>query len=342
MKPIRERNPVVVGLVGLVILAVIALLAFDSGNLPIIGGGTTYTADFSEAAGLAPGNEVRVAGVTVGSVTGVTLDGSAVKVAFRVKGTWVGNASTVGIAIKTLLGTKYLGLDPLGTAPQDPTQTIPASRTTSPYDVTAAFQQLGRTFGQLNTGQIASGLQALSSAFASTPPYVSNSLHGLASLSQVIASQDTQIAQLLAGTRSITGQLSTEDSQFQTLINDGNLLLGELQQQQQAIGSLFTGTQALATQLSGLVKDDNAQLAPMLRELGQVTSVLEQNYGNLNKALSLLGPYYKLLGNALGNGRWFDAYLCGLVPPSYGGTQPPSYHGVKPPASCMSPKAGGG
>src|SRR5262249_55541098 len=80
MKSLSERNPIAVGLAGLAILVAIALLAFNADNLPFIGGGTTYTALFTEDAGLNPGNEVRVAGVTVGKVTGVALDGNRVKV----------------------------------------------------------------------------------------------------------------------------------------------------------------------------------------------------------------------------------------------------------------------
>ena len=127
--PIRERNPVAVGLVGLAILAIITAATYFSGNLPFIGGGTGYTAYFAEAAGLQPGNEGRVAGVTVGKVTGVSLAGDQVKVTFTVKNTWVGDQSTVAIDIKTILGSKYLALDPLGPASQDPSAAIPVSRT---------------------------------------------------------------------------------------------------------------------------------------------------------------------------------------------------------------------
>jgi phospholipid/cholesterol/gamma-HCH transport system substrate-binding protein len=104
VKPIRERSPVAVAVVGLVILLGLGSAAYAADDLPVIGGGTTYRADFTESAGLNSGNEVRVAGVKVGKVTGVSLDRGRVKVTFRVKDTWVGNASTVSIMIKTLLG----------------------------------------------------------------------------------------------------------------------------------------------------------------------------------------------------------------------------------------------
>jgi phospholipid/cholesterol/gamma-HCH transport system substrate-binding protein len=329
IKPLRDRNPVVVGIVGLLLVAAIAWVTFNAGNLPPFAG-TGYTAYFTEAAGLTPGNEVRVAGVTVGSVTGVSLAGDQVKVTFTVKNAWVGDKSTVGIDIKTILGAKYLALDPLGPSAQDPSQPIPSSRTTSPYDVTQAFNQLSTVFQQLNTAQIAKSMEAISATFANTPPEVHQALTGLASLSQAIASQDNQIATLLTGTNKITGTLAGENGEFTKLIDDGNLLLAELDQQQQAIGSLLTGTESLATQLTGLVNDDNAEIGPLLNKLGQVTTVLTQNQDNLTRALQLASVYTRLTGNALGSGRWFDAYLCGLIPASYGGTQPAT--------GCMPPK----
>jgi phospholipid/cholesterol/gamma-HCH transport system substrate-binding protein len=332
MKPLAERNPIMVAIVGLIILAVLALLTFDSENLPIIGGGTTYTAYFAEDAGLVGGNEVRIAGVTVGQVTGIALDGNKVAVTFRVKNAWVGNQSTASIQIKTLLGDKYLALDPLGTTALNPAQPIPLSRTTSPYDVTQAFQGLGQELNQINTTQLASSLETLSAAFATTPPYVRSALRGLASLSQAVASRNAQVTSLLAGAKTVTGTIAGEDSEFAKLLGDGNLLLAELRQRQAAIHSLLTGTQALATQLSGLVNDNQARLGPALSALNQVTNVLEHNQANLKKALALAGPYYRLLGNTLGNGRWFDVYLCGVIPLSY---LPAN---ARPASGCEPPK----
>jgi len=244
----------------------------------------------------------------------------------------VGNETKAAIKIKTLLGDKFLALDPLGVQPQDPGTPIPLTRTTSPYDVTQAFNGLGQQVSQINTVQLGRSLQTLSEAFSGTPPYTRSALRGLASVSQAIASRDNQLTGLLRGAKNVTGALAGEDARFAKLLGDGNLLLAELRQRQAAIHALLTGTQALAVQLSGLVSDNQATLGPALQALDQVTTVLENNQANLKKALALAGPYYRLLGNALGNGRWFDTYLCGLVPKSY---LPP---GTGPSTGCEPPK----
>jgi phospholipid/cholesterol/gamma-HCH transport system substrate-binding protein len=335
-RPLRERNPVAVGAVGLVLLALVTVLAYDADALPLIGGGTTYSADFTEAAGLKHGDEVRVAGVKVGKVTHVGLDGGQVKVAFLVRHTWIGDASTAAIGIKTLLGEKYLALDPLGSTAQDPGTTIPKSRTTSPYDVTQAFNGLGRTFGAIDTDQLAASFQAISDTFKDTPASVRTAATGLSSLSKTISSRDAELATLLSGSKQLTKTLSDQNGRFQELISDGNLLLGEVEKRRTAIHSLLTGTENLGTQLNGLVADNNRQLAPTLSALDRVTDVLLANQADLDKVLALAGPYYQVVGNTLGNGRWFDSYLCGLVPKDYlpGGTPPAT--------GCMPPKATGG
>ncbi|MFI7545194.1 MCE family protein [Actinoplanes sp. NPDC049599] len=329
-----SRHPALAGVLGLVLAAVLALVAFNADHLPIVGGGTTYTADFTEAAGLRTGNEVRVAGVKVGTVTRVALHDGLVRVDFRVKDTWVGDTSTVAIRIKTLLGDKVLALDPLGGASQDPRTTIPVSRTTSPYDVTAAFGQLSDTVSQIDTDALARSFSTMAQTFRNTPDSVQGALRGLSDLSRTISSRDTQLAQLLTATRQITGRLADDNAQFQALLADGNLLLAEVQRRRDAIGALLTGTQQLAAQISGLVADNTATLGPTLAALDRVTDVLQRNQDNLTRALALAGPYYRMVGNAIGNGRWFDAYLCGLVPDSY------LPAGTAPPSGCMPPRTG--
>jgi phospholipid/cholesterol/gamma-HCH transport system substrate-binding protein len=137
-------------------------------------------------------------------------------------------------------------------------------------------------------------------------------LRGLSALSRTIASRDQQLTQLLRNTRSISDVLATDDPQIAALVRDGNVLLQELQARSDAVTQLFDGTQRLSRQLIGLVHDNSATLRPALTQLDRVTSILQTNQANLQHALHLLGPYYGLLTDALGNGPWLDTYLCGL------------------------------
>ncbi|MEV1018930.1 MCE family protein [Streptomyces sp. NPDC050264] len=336
LKPIKERNPVAVAVVGLVVLALLALAAVNVSSLPVVGGGTTYTADFTEAAGLGDGDEVRIAGVKVGEVTGVALDGNKVKVSFDIKddSTWIGDRTTAAIAIKTLLGDKYVALDPVGGERQNPDTRIPTSRTTSPYDVTQAFEDLSGTIDDIDTKQLATSFETISETFKDSPPDVKAAVKGLSALSKTVSSRDTELAQLLAGSKKLTKTLQTKKSSFETLIDDGGSLLGELKKRRTAIKALLSGSEALGKELGGLVDDNEKQLGPTLTALGRVTDVLEKNQGKLDKTLALVGPYYRLIGNTLGNGRWFDSYLCGVVPRDY---LPAS---SLPKTSCMPPKSG--
>ncbi|MBY8852993.1 MCE family protein, partial [Saccharothrix sp. MB29] len=181
-------------------VALLLLAAFHSDDLPVIGGGTTYSAEFSEAAGLVPSHEVRVAGVKVGKVTDVELAGDRVLVSFKVKDAWVGDRSTATIRIKTLLGQKYLALDPQGSQPLDPGDPIPRERTLSPYDVQEAFNGLATTVGQIDTRQLADSFQVLSETFQGSAESVRGALDGLSALSRTISSRDEQLAALLANT----------------------------------------------------------------------------------------------------------------------------------------------
>ncbi|MGW2178225.1 MCE family protein [Streptomyces sp. NPDC001732] len=336
IKPVRERSPVAVAVVGLVVLALVALGAYRADSLPFLGGGTTYSADFTESAGLEEGDEVRVAGVKVGEVTGVSLAGSKVKVGFRVEDVWIGNSSTVAIAIKTLLGEKYLAVDPLGDAPQDPDERITASRTTSPYDVTQAFDGLGETIGEIDTDQLAKSFETISATFKDSPPDVKSAAEGLSALSKTVSERDAQLATLLKGSKQLTKTLATKKSSFETLLEDGNLLLGEIRARRDSIHLLLTGTRNLGTQITGLVKDNDKQLKPTLDSLGRVTAVLVKNRKSLDKVLSLAGSYNRLVGNTLGSGRWFDNYVCGLVPKDY------LPAGTPPATGCMPPEQRGG
>ncbi|GAA5153378.1 MULTISPECIES: MCE family protein [Amycolatopsis] len=318
MKSFSSRNPVPIAVVGLVLMALGLVVALNADDLPLIGAGTTYSADFTEAAGLKPDDEVRVAGVKVGKVTDVELDGAQVKVSFKVKDTWLGDKTAAAIKIKTLLGQKYLALDPVGDRALDPGTTIPKERTLAPYDVIDAFRDLSSTVDQIDTGQLAQSFDTLSQTLSGTPDSVKGALSGLQQLSDTIAKRDSQLSQLLANTRQISQTLADRDAELTKLLADGNQLLDEIAKREQAISTLLTGSQELSRQLKGLIDDNDKQLTPVLDSLDQLTSMLQRNQDSLAQGIARFAPYIRVFTNTVGNGHWFDNYICGLLLPSIG------------------------
>ncbi|MDT8915604.1 MCE family protein [Amycolatopsis sp. PS_44_ISF1] len=323
MKSFRERNPLTLGVAGSVVLAAVLTLTLNWENLPVVGGGTTYQAEFTEAAGLQADDEVRVAGIKVGEVDDVELADDHVLVSFRVKDAWIGDRTSAQIKIKTLLGRKFLALNPTGGADQDPDRPIPRTRTVTPFDVTDAFNGLADTAGAIDTKQLADSFTAISDTFRNSPEHVRTALDGLSALSKTVSSRDNEIAELLSGARKLTTTLANSNDDFEKLIDDGNLLLTELDHRREAIHQLLVGAQQLAQQLNGLVADNKDQLAPALGQLGQVTDLLQRQNDNLAKSLQLAGPYFRVVNNAVGNGRWVDSYLCGLIPENRDPCTPP-------------------
>jgi phospholipid/cholesterol/gamma-HCH transport system substrate-binding protein len=261
---------------------------------------------------------VRIAGVRCGRVTGVSLAGDKVAVRFRVRHAWVGDESEAYIKIKSVLGRKYLALDPRGSRPQDARKPIPLGRTASPYDVLEAFRDLSRTTDEIDTDQLANGLTALADSMRDSPAQLRAALAGLGRLSETINKRDTELRTLLSNAAGVSGLLAARTGEVERLIADGNLLLGELQARRTAISRLLEGTRALAEQLRGLVADQSGQLRPALEQLGRVNDLLLRNQQKLSEGLYLLGPFVRLLTPAVGNGRWFDSYVYGILPPTLG------------------------
>ncbi|AWK71582.1 MULTISPECIES: MCE family protein [Rhodococcus] len=311
----KRRSPAVAGALGILVVLLATLSAFFLDSLPLIGAGSTYTAQFSEAAGLKPSNEVRIAGVKVGKVTAVELDGDHVNVDFKVTDAWVGNETSASIQIKTILGQKYLALDPRGSDSLNPNDPIPLERTTSPYDVVEAFSAAAETVGDIDSDQLAESMVTLSQAFEGTPSEIRASLDGVSRLSETIASRDQELRKLFDATGTTTKVLADRNAEFNRLITDAGLLLAELNSRQQSISQLLTGTQRLSQQLTGLVRENEATIGPALEQLNGVVEILKANNENLDRAMKLYEPFVRLYTNVVGNGRWFDQVVVNLLPP---------------------------
>ena len=320
MTPFRERDPIPIAIGGIVAIALLLLGSFnlDKVPLPIFGKRTTYQAAFSQAAGLQRENEVRVAGVRVGSVTAVELDieRKQVLVTFQIEeDVDLGAETKAAIKLKTLLGTKYMELTSAGGGTLAAGDVIPVERTSVPFQIYEAFNEFTGTLEEVDTAKLAESLDVLAETFSDSKGNARSALTGLSALSKTIASRDAELKTLLAGTKKVTAVLASRDDELTKLIADSDLVLRVVLQRRAAISALLRDTSVLAKELTSLVRDNRAVLDPLLDNLHSVVNVLKANLSSLDKSVAALGPFARYATNATGNGTWLDVYSENLVVP---------------------------
>ncbi|MFG1998912.1 MCE family protein [Spirillospora sp. NPDC048911] len=334
--PFRERNPVPIGLAGFAVIIVLLVLAMNLGSIPFISGTKTHTAAFAEAAGLKPDEEVRIAGVKVGKVTATEIEDGHVKVTFQVdNGVRLGDRPKAEIKIKTVLGAHYLALTPRGSG--NLSKQIPLADTATPFEVVPAVSELTTRLQKIDYQQVAKSFDVLSDTFENSPDEIRASLKGLRRLSSTIASRDEELHQLAGRARNVSQLLADRNQDFAKLIEDGDKILQAVQARRAVIHQLLINTVSLSQQINALIKENQAQLKPMLRNLSGVTQILLKNQQNLDRTIELFAPFTRQFSEVTGNGRWFDAWIQNLLPIPAHIEDPPKQSG-----GTGAPKKSGG
>ncbi len=309
-EPDRAR----VGFIGVVIAALVVIVALQMDKLPFLANGSVYTAYFDDAGGLASGDIVVVSGVNVGTIQGISLastdNGTKAKVTFNMSDTVrVGKNSEAAIKTETVLGRRNLTLIPRGTGQLKPGDEIGSQNTVAPYSLTDALEGATDTIEETDTDQLNDALNTLSDTFSDTPTSVRSAVDGIARLSKAIADRDESLEQLLSRASNVTDVIAKRSGQINTLLLDANSLLGELQARRYALGQLISGTENVTAQISGFIADNNAQLKPVLEQLNGVLAILQDNQVELGQTLDELGPYANTLGEAVASGPYFSSLV---------------------------------
>ena len=263
-----------------------------------------YQALFTEAGGLAAGNDVTIAGIKIGSVSDVSLRQGRALVTFTVDSQSARLADHRSHPHRNPAGRacSHSGIGRRRPAPHD---VIPASRTSSPYSLTDAVSDLPPT-SPVPTPALNQSLDTLSSTIDQIAPQLGPTFDGLTRLSQSLNKRNETLAELLKHAADVTEMLSQRSAQVNTLILNANDLVGVLVERRQAIVDLLETSRRCRKQLSGLVADNESKLAPTLDKLNSVTAMLEKNRDNIAKALPGLAKYEPRRGD-VANGPYYTA-----------------------------------
>jgi phospholipid/cholesterol/gamma-HCH transport system substrate-binding protein len=307
-------DPVRTGIFGIALVTCLVLVSFGYTSLPFWPQGKNYEAFFTDAGGITPGNDVNVSGIQVGKVASVELAGDAAKVSFTIdRKIRVGDQSLVSIKTDTVLGQKSLAVTPKGSGSST---VIPLGRTTTPYTLNTALQDLGQNAGELDKPKFEQALQTLTDTLRDATPELRGALDGVADLSRSLNKRDEALEQLLTRAKRVSDTLAQRAGQVNQLVTDGNLLFAALDERRQALSNLIGGIQGVSEQLSGFVADNKREFGPALQKLNAVLDDLLARRDHIGEALKRLPPYATTLGEVVGSGPGFQINLYGLPPAS--------------------------
>jgi phospholipid/cholesterol/gamma-HCH transport system substrate-binding protein len=310
------------GAITLVVMLLVMAASFNLSKFPGFAG-TQYRAEFTDASGLRSGNIVQVGGIRAGRVDEVELEGAKVVVTFEVDSdVEFGNDSQASIEVLNLLGEKFLQLTPAGSGQLEEDSVIPVSRTESAYDIVGVFGDLTTTTERIDTGKLEKALSAVSDTMNTTAPEVHSTFEGISRLSQTVASRDEQIQSLLSSSHSVSKLLANRSGDIVKLMDRSDLVFQEVERRKAAIHRLLVNARILADELRGLARDNAAEIGPALQQVDDLLDMLIRKEGQLKATLHAVGPYSAILGNIIGTGPWFDAYVFNLAAIPTGEFQP--------------------
>jgi phospholipid/cholesterol/gamma-HCH transport system substrate-binding protein len=308
----RGGDPLRTGIFGVVLVICVILVAFGYAKLPFWPQGRLYTAYFTDAGGITPRNDAYVSGIKVGQVQSVALAGDTAKVTFTVdRHVNVGNGSLAAIRTETILGQRAIAVTPLGTGIAT---TIPLSRTTTPYALGSALEDLGHNAGDIDKAQFEKSLGVLTDALRDATPQLRGALDGITSVSRTLNRRDEALESLLAHAKSVTNVLAERAGQVNKLIVDGSQLFGALDARRAALAELISGIDDVSQQLSGFVADNRKEFGPALSKLNVVLDDLNERSDYISEALKRLPAYATTLGEVVGSGPGFNVNVYGVVP----------------------------
>lgn len=309
----RGSHLVRAGFIGVILLALVIAIGLQPERLVNWASAIRYQAVFAEAGGLAAGADVKIAGFKVGSVTDVALRKGDALVSFTVDSSVpLGSQTSAHIRTGTLLGERVLTLESTGSETMRPLEVIPMSRTASPYSLTEAVSDLTTNVEGSDTASLNQSLDTLSETIDQIAPQLGPTFDGLSRISSSLNSRNEKVVEMLEHTSTVTGVLAQRSQQVNALLLNGNDLMAVLVERRHAIVDMLNDTSALSEQLSGLVADNEQELAPTLEKLNAVTEVLENNRDNIAKALPGLAKYQVTLGETVANGAGYNALVANL------------------------------
>ena len=238
-------------------------MVFATLQREVAGPTNTYSAIFTDVSGMAPGDDVRVAGVRVGRVDKIELAGTLAKVTFRVQRNQVLYTNTIAsVTYQNIIGQRYLGLSQGPAGDQTPLPNlgqIPKERTNPSLDLSYVLNGFEPLFTQLDANQVDNLANAIIEALQGDSGSILVLTTQASALAETLAGPDQVLGDLIANLNQLTSSLAAQNTNLQTMIREARGAMAELANRREtlvaSVGSINSTAGRLATVINNITPD---------------------------------------------------------------------------------------
>jgi phospholipid/cholesterol/gamma-HCH transport system substrate-binding protein len=307
-----------VGAFAVITVLLLGLLATLIGNISFKPE-RSFSAEFSDATGLVPGDRVRLSGVQVGRVTGTELVESGgrtmARVSFSVeKEVPVYRSAQLFLRYENIVGQRYLEIkeDPDATTAMPVGHTFPASQTTPALSLTVLFNGFQPLFRALEPSQVNRISYLIVQTLQGQGSTYETLLRTTARLTNTLADRDAVIGRVVDNLGSVLTTVDDRDQQLTSLIITFRRLMSGLADDRGAISASLPGLADLLDVSTGLVRDVRGPLASDVKGLDGVAGALDRDRGALDTSLKRMPKHMRQLARTGSYASDFNFYLCGI------------------------------
>ncbi|MBH0776308.1 MCE family protein [Nocardia bovistercoris] len=276
----------------------------------------SYSALFTDVSGLRVGDDVRMAGVQVGRVDGIDIEGTAARVTFEVQRnqTLYGN-TRAAITYQNLIGQRYLGLSLAeldSPQPLPPGAQIPLERTEPSFDLSMLLNGFQPLFGLLDPADVDDITAALIRALQGEDSAIPALIARTATLVESFAAPDQILGSMIDNLSQVVGNLSRQGGQLQTTIAQTRKIFDGLHERRDALLDQTTDIAAVVGRAAQVVQG----AAPALNRFLERDNGFSRHFVENRESFAYLGfnlaPLMHGMSRIVDQGAYLTAYICDI------------------------------
>lgn len=274
---------------------------------------STYNAQFTDVTALNAGDDIRIAGVKVGTVDSIgVVDRRVAQVAFTVdSGVSLPTGVLATVKFRNLVGQRYISLDPgNGGATMKPGATIPLAQTKPALNLTVLFNGFQPLFQALQPADMNKLSYEIIQVLQGEGGTIQSLLAHTASVTSTLANKDQVIGQVIDNLNGVLDTVNSRGPEVSNLIIQLQQLVSGLAEDRKPIGDAITALGGLADTTSGLLADGRPALKQDVAQLGILSKTLDDNSPLLQHFLQTTPGKLAAVTRVVSYGSWVNFFVC--------------------------------